>query len=108
MFAGSGDGSPGPSDLNPAKFYQNMINQQILAQLNIGKRLDSMEKNSLQSTHKKSDDSSIVKKPQRGVKAHVACNRDQITCMASPSTPSVCQLQQPDHLRQEANKQEEV
>ena len=46
--ATSGCSDPRPSGLNPVEVDQNMINQQMLAQLNVlGNRLDSMEKNSL-------------------------------------------------------------
>ena len=43
-----GNGDPKASGSNPVNVDQNMINQQILAQLNVlGKRLNSIEKNSL-------------------------------------------------------------
>ena len=86
-----------------------MINQQILAQLNVlGKRLDSIEKNSLRRTCKKTDDSTNVKNSKRGNKAPVPCTRDQVTCMATPSVPSVGHLPSLEQLRHEAKIQEEV
>ena len=105
----SGSGGPKASSSSPINVDQNMINQQILAQLNVlGKRLNSIEKNSLQSTCRKTSDSSKIKKSKRETKAHVPCNRDQITSMATPSIPSVGHLPSLQQLKHESKIQEEV
>ena len=96
-----GNGGPKASGSNPVHVDQNMINQQILAQLNVlGNRLNSIEKNSLQSTGKKTNDTSKIKRSKCDSKAHVPCNRDQVTGMATPSIPAVG--------NHEAKSQEEV
>ena len=86
-----------------------MINQQILAQLNmLGKRLNSIEKNSLQNTSKKTNDVSKIKKSKRESKAHVSCNQDQVAGMATPSIPSVGHLPSLEQLKHESKIQVEV
>ena len=104
-----GNGGPKASGSNPVHVDQNMINQQILAQLNVlGKRLNSIEKNSLQSTGKKTNDTSKIKRSKTDSKAHVPPNRDQVTCMATPSIPSVGNLPSFEQLKHESQIQEEV
>ena len=61
--AASGSGGPKASSSNPINVDQNMIKQQILAQLNVlGKRLNSIKKNSLQNTCRKTSNPSKIKK----------------------------------------------
>ena len=98
----SGSGGPKASSCSPINVDQNMINQQILAQLNaLGKRLNSIEKNSLQSTCRKTSDTSKIKKSKRETKAHVPCNRDQVTSMATSSISSVGHLPSLQQLKHE-------
>ena len=67
--AAGGSGGPKASSSNPIHVDQNTINQQILAQLNVlGKRLNSIEKNSLKSICRKTSDTSKVKKSKRETK----------------------------------------